>query len=96
MVINWSKGERSNSSKSIARYLGSRNGSAKMNSAGSAKMKPASSTNVFKPYGKHVFTGKLAEHYVTKHGGSATTMADSSWVKDRKQADIVAAALLDW
>jgi hypothetical protein len=88
MVINWSKGERSNSSKSIARYLGSGNDS--------AKMKPASATNVFKPYGKHVFTGKLAEHYVTKHGGSATTMADSSWVKDRKQADIVAAALLDW
>lgn len=94
MPIHWNK-ERSNSARNISKYLGSSSdhGSSQASKA-SGKMKPASA--VFKPYGKHVFMGRLAEHYLTKHGGIDIKMADSTWVKDRKKADIVAAAVLDW
>jgi hypothetical protein len=87
MVIQWSK---SGSSSNITKgYLGSGDN-------GSSKMKPASAHNVFKHYGKHLFAGKLADHYLTKHGKSGKILDDPSWVKDKKLADIVAAAVLDW
>lgn len=58
--------------------------------------KKATDFDVFKPYGKHVFTGKLADHYLKNNGGSGKILEDPNWVKDRKLADIVAAAVLDW
>ena len=48
----------------------------------------------FEDYGKHVFTGKLADKYLKKQGSSLSILKDPSWVKD--SADIVAAAVLDW
>lgn len=57
-------------------------------------MKAAS--DVFKSYGKHIFTGNLAEYYLKKNGGSLEMMQDSTWVKDRSKANIIAAAVLDW
>ena len=59
-----------------------------------APLKPAA--EVFKSYGKHIFTGKLAEYFLKKNGGSLAMMQDSTWVKDRTKADIIAAAVLDW
>ncbi|CAJ1963703.1 unnamed protein product [Cylindrotheca closterium] len=59
-----------------------------------APLKPAS--EVFKSYGKHIFTGKLAEYFLKKNGGSLAMFEDSTWVKDRTKADIIAAAILDW
>ena len=59
-----------------------------------APMKPA--TEVFKTYGKHVFTGSLADYYLKKNGGSGAILEDPSWVKDSAKADIVAAAVLEW
>ena len=47
-------------------------------------------------YGKHVFTGSLADHYLKKNGGSGAILEDSTWVADRAKADIVAAAVLEW
>ena len=47
-------------------------------------------------YGKHVFTGSLADHYLKKNGGSGAILEDSTWVSDRAKADIVAAAVLEW
>ena len=52
--------------------------------------------NVFSHYGKHVFTGALADHYLKKNGGSGAMLEDSTWVSDRSKADIVAAAVLEW
>lgn len=59
-----------------------------------APIKPAS--ELFKSYGKHVFTGKLAEYYLKKNGGTVAMMEDPSWVSDRPKADIMAAAVLNW
>lgn len=59
-----------------------------------APLKPAS--EVFKSYGKHIFTGKLAEYFLKKNGTSLEEFSDPSWVKDRSKADLVAAAVLDW
>ena len=76
--------------------IGGTNGRRFSGSTGAAKQKPASSFEKLKPYGKHIFTGRLADYYLTKHGGSGKMFKDPSWVQDRKQADIVAAAVLDW
>ena len=57
-------------------------------------MKPA--TEVFKSYGKHIFTGKLADYYLKKNGSSVAEMEDPTWVKDRSKADKIAAAVLEW
>lgn len=51
---------------------------------------------VYPDYGKHVFTGKVAEHYLSAYGGSLSMMEDPSWVKDRVRADTIAAAVLHW
>lgn len=48
----------------------------------------------FSDYGKHVFTGKIADGYLQKHGASSDILKDPTWVKD--QADVVAAAVLEW
>ena len=52
--------------------------------------------DVYSHYGKHVFTGALADHYLKKNGGSGAILEDSTWVSDRSKADIVAAAVLEW
>lgn len=55
-----------------------------------------SAAEVFKGYGKHIFTGKLADYYLKKNGSSIEEMSDSTWVKDRPKADKIAAAVLEW
>mmetsp|Transcript_7408 Transcript_7408/g.15473 ORF Transcript_7408/g.15473 Transcript_7408/m.15473 type:complete len:688 (-) Transcript_7408:162-2225(-) len=50
-----------------------------------------------KTYGKHVFTGSVADSYLKKKGGADLTIFDDpSWVADSAKADIVAAAVLEW
>mmetsp|Transcript_30416 Transcript_30416/g.61687 ORF Transcript_30416/g.61687 Transcript_30416/m.61687 type:complete len:89 (-) Transcript_30416:59-325(-) len=50
-----------------------------------------------KTYGKHVFTGSVADSYLKKKGGADLTIFDDpSWVTDSSKADIVAAAVLEW
>lgn len=48
----------------------------------------------FKDYGKHVFTGRIADQYLKKQGSSGAILKDPNWVKT--DADTVAAAVLDW
>lgn len=48
----------------------------------------------YEDFGKNVFTGKVAAEYLEKHGASADTLKDPSWVKD--DADKVANAVFDW
>nr|BAG39455.1 glutamine synthetase type III [Chaetoceros compressus] len=48
----------------------------------------------YEEYGKHAFTGKVADEYLKKHGASGDILKDPSWTKNN--ADVVAAAVLDW
>jgi len=48
----------------------------------------------YQDYGKHVFSGAVADEYLKKHGASGDLLDDPSWVKH--SADTVAAAVLDW
>eukprot|EP00585_Thalassiosira_rotula_P013231 CAMPEP_0196130474 /NCGR_PEP_ID=MMETSP0910-20130528/828_1 /TAXON_ID=49265 /ORGANISM="Thalassiosira rotula, Strain GSO102" /LENGTH=720 /DNA_ID=CAMNT_0041389783 /DNA_START=79 /DNA_END=2241 /DNA_ORIENTATION=- len=45
-------------------------------------------------YGKGVFTGRVADEYLKKHGSSADILDDPSWTKTH--SDTVAKAVLDW
>mmetsp|Transcript_49176 Transcript_49176/g.73094 ORF Transcript_49176/g.73094 Transcript_49176/m.73094 type:complete len:729 (-) Transcript_49176:158-2344(-) len=45
-------------------------------------------------YGKNVFTGKVANEYLTKYGVSTDTFKDPNWVNEK--SDEVAAAILEW
>lgn len=53
-----------------------------------------STVPAFKDFGKHVFTGNVADVYLKKQGISVDTLNDPSWVKTH--ADAVAAAVLEW
>jgi len=55
-----------------------------------------SAAEVFKGYGKHIFTGELADYYLKKNGSSFAEYQDSTWVKDRSKADKIAAGVLEW
>ncbi|KAL7504558.1 hypothetical protein ACHAXN_002180 [Cyclotella atomus] len=48
----------------------------------------------YNDYGKALFTGRVADEYLKKHGSSGDILKDPSWVKSH--ADIVAKAVLDW
>lgn len=48
----------------------------------------------FKLYGKHVFTGRVANEYLKKYGQSHTLLKNAEWTQTH--ADVVAAAVLDW
>jgi glutamine synthetase len=48
----------------------------------------------YEDYGKNVFTGKVADDYLQKHGASGAILKDPSWVNDH--ADVVANAVFDW
>jgi glutamine synthetase len=48
----------------------------------------------FDEYGKYLFTGKVADEYLKKHGASGEILKDPSWVDNN--ADLVANAVFDW
>jgi glutamine synthetase len=48
----------------------------------------------YEDYGKNVFTGKVADEYLKKHGASGELLKDPSWVKT--SPDVVANAVFDW
>jgi glutamine synthetase len=48
----------------------------------------------YSDYGKSVFTGRVADEYLKKHGSSASILKDPSWTGSH--ADTVAKAVLDW
>jgi alkylation response protein AidB-like acyl-CoA dehydrogenase len=48
----------------------------------------------YEDYGKHLFTGKVAEAYLSKQGASADILNDPTWVA--KDADVVAQAVFEW
>lgn len=52
------------------------------------------SLDAYSDYGKSVFTGKVADDYLKKHGASGEILKDPSWVKSN--SDVVANAVFDW
>eukprot|EP00238_Polyblepharides_amylifera_P006290 CAMPEP_0196579046 /NCGR_PEP_ID=MMETSP1081-20130531/16539_1 /TAXON_ID=36882 /ORGANISM="Pyramimonas amylifera, Strain CCMP720" /LENGTH=767 /DNA_ID=CAMNT_0041898483 /DNA_START=79 /DNA_END=2382 /DNA_ORIENTATION=+ len=46
--------------------------------------------------GENLFTGAVADEYLTKQGLAAGTLKDPSWVKDMAVADKVALAVCEW
>jgi hypothetical protein len=54
----------------------------------------ASLKEQFEDYGKMVFTGKIADEYLSKHGATGELLKDPTWVNH--SSDTVAAAVFDW
>ena len=52
------------------------------------------SIDPYADYGKSVFTGRVADEYLKKHGSSGDILKDPSWTKTH--SDTVAKAVLDW
>jgi len=48
----------------------------------------------YEDFGKNVFSGKVADEYLQRHGASAETLNDPNWVNN--DADKVANAVFDW
>jgi glutamine synthetase len=48
----------------------------------------------YEDFGKNVFTGKVADEYLKKHGASLELLKDPAWVKN--SPDVVADAVFDW
>lgn len=53
-----------------------------------------SALSQFEDYGRHVFTGKVADDYLSKHGASVEILKDPTWVNTH--ADKVANAVFEW
>ena len=53
-----------------------------------------SSLAAYEDFGKMVFSGKVADEYLKKHGASGEILKDPAWVKNN--ADTVANAVFDW
>ena len=52
------------------------------------------SLDAYSEFGKSLFTGKVADEYLQKHGSSGDILKDPAWVKNN--ADTVANAVFDW
>lgn len=57
-------------------------------------MRSMASLEAFEDFGKGVFTGKVADDYLQRHGADASLLKDATWVKTH--ADTVANAVFDW
>jgi glutamine synthetase len=59
-----------------------------------AGVRTMASLEQFEDYGKAVFTGKVADEYLAKHGSSGAILKDPTWVNNH--SDTVAMAVFDW
>ena len=50
--------------------------------------------DAYADYGQNVFTGKVADDYLKKHGASGDLLKNPSWTKTH--SDVVAAAVAEW
>lgn len=59
-----------------------------------ATARTMASLAAYEDFGKSVFSGKVADEYLKKHGASGALLKDPAWVQ--KDADTVANAVFDW
>ena len=81
-------------SAAAARSLLSRTATRSAASTLTGATRSMASVEPYADYGKAVFTGRVADEYLKKHGSSADILDDPSWVKTH--SDTVAKAVLDW
>ena len=62
--------------------------------ASSVVRRTMASMDQFQEYGKSVFTGKIADEYLSKHGATGDVLKDPTWVNTH--SDVVANAVFDW
>jgi hypothetical protein len=62
--------------------------------AATTAIRTMASLEQFDEYGKAVFTGKVADEYLAKHGAKGDILKDPTWVKNH--ADTVAKAVFEW
>ncbi len=62
--------------------------------AAAASVRTFASIEPYSDYGKSVFTGRVADEYLKKHGSSGDILKDPSWTVSH--SDTVAKAVLDW
>jgi glutamine synthetase len=62
--------------------------------ATTASVRTFASIEPYSDYGKSVFTGRVADEYLKKHGSSGDILKDPSWTVSH--SDTVAKAVLDW
>jgi len=60
----------------------------------SVGVRSMASLSQFNDFGKNVFTGKVADEYLSKHGASKEVLDDPTWVQTH--SDAVANAVFDW
>jgi len=65
-----------------------------LSSSNTSSQQRAASTEPYADYGKSVFSGRVADEYLKKHGSSVDILNDPSWVSTH--SDTVANAVLDW
>lgn len=65
-----------------------------LGSVGATATRTMASVEPYADYGKAVFTGRVADEYLKKHGSSADILDDPSWTETH--SDTVAKAVLDW
>mmetsp|Transcript_1685 Transcript_1685/g.4138 ORF Transcript_1685/g.4138 Transcript_1685/m.4138 type:complete len:714 (-) Transcript_1685:115-2256(-) len=78
-------------SNAAVRSLARREFARRVNSTGLRSM---SALAAYEEFGKSVFSGKVADEYLKKHGASAAVLKDPNWVNT--EADTVANAVFDW
>ncbi len=59
-----------------------------------AAVRTFASIEPYSDYGKSVFTGRVADEYLKKHGSSGDILKDPAWTQSH--SDTVAKAVLDW
>ena len=59
-----------------------------------AAVRGMASLEPFEDFGKSVFSGKVADDYLQRHGADASLLKDPTWVKTH--SDTVANAVFDW
>ena len=62
--------------------------------AATTAVRTFASIEPYSDYGKSVFTGRVADEYLKKHGSSGDILKDPAWTQSH--ADTVAKAVLDW
>ncbi len=89
-----SSAARSLLARSVARATGSTIGSVSASAAIGSQTRSMASIEPYADYGKSLFSGRVADEYLKKHGSSADILDDPAWTKTH--ADTVAKAVLDW
>jgi len=84
----------SSTARSILRQAARRTAAPAFAASATTTTTRAASLEPYADYGKSLFTGRVADEYLKKHGSSGDILKDPTWTNTH--ADTVAKAVLDW